>query len=72
VRNSFNKLATVVGLNDSSTDDHLPHAAYSTVPVTRDILGEQHVIAEPSFALKLIQKNLNMPHAVPDALSSIT
>jgi hypothetical protein len=65
-------LATVLGLDDSKTDAYMTRAANSTVPLSRDILGEQHVKAETFIALKLIQKKLNVLQTMPDALSSIS
>src|SRR5512133_573005 len=47
------ELAGVLGLDKSVTELYLSRAAYGTAPVTRDILGEQQVIADTFFDLKL-------------------
>jgi len=59
------ELATVLGLDKNITELYLSRAAYGTVPVTRDILGEQQAIADTFFDLKLIPKKLNLLHAAP-------
>ncbi len=59
------ELATVLGLDKSVTALYLGRAAYGTAPVTREILGEQQVIADTFFDLKLIPKKLNLLHAAP-------
>jgi sulfonate transport system substrate-binding protein len=59
------ELASVLGLDKSVTELYLSRAAYGTAAVTRDILGEQQVIADTFFDLKLIPKKLKLLHAAP-------
>jgi sulfonate transport system substrate-binding protein len=63
------ELASVLGLDKSVTELYLSRAAYGTAAVTRDILGEQQVIADTFFDLKLIPKKLKLLHAAPVNLS---
>jgi sulfonate transport system substrate-binding protein len=59
------ELDSVLGLDKSVTELYLSRAAYGTAAVTRDILGEQQVIADTFFDLKLIPKKLKLLHAAP-------
>lgn len=59
------ELSAMLGLDKSITELFLGRAAYGTAPITREILGEQQVIADTFFDLKLIPKKLNLLHAAP-------
>lgn len=63
------ELATVLGLDKSITELFISRTGYGTVPITREILGEQQAIADTFFELKLIPKKLNLLHAAPVDLS---
>ena len=59
------ELSAVLGLDKSITELYLSRATFGTAPITREILGEQQVIADTFFELKLIPKKLNLLHAAP-------
>jgi len=59
------ELSAVLGLDKRITELYLSRAAFGTAPITREILGEQQVIADTFFELKLIPKKLNLLHAAP-------
>ena len=59
------ELSAVLGLDKSITELYLSRTAFGTAPITREIIGEQQVIADTFFELKLIPKKLNLLHAAP-------
>jgi sulfonate transport system substrate-binding protein len=66
------ELSTVLGLDRSITELYLNRAAFGTAPITREILAEQQSIADTFFELKLIPKKLNLLHAAPVDLASLS
>jgi len=59
------ELSAILGLEKPILDLSIQRSAFGTGPITKEILGEQQVIADTFFDLKLIPRKLNLLDAAP-------
>ncbi|PRY96842.1 sulfonate transport system substrate-binding protein [Jezberella montanilacus] len=59
------ELSKILGLDKTVLDLYIGRSEFGTGPITKEILGEQQIIADTFFDLKLIPKKLNLLDAAP-------